>query len=68
MKDLRDAVIKMPHMDRVDFVRVSDEWWVRLENGRPSSIIPHGPLMQVIEEKFKPPNEKVRNSHRETQL
>ena len=67
MKDLRDAALKLPRLSDDSFVRVSDDWWVKLENGRPNSIILHNRVMQLIQEhgETSRPNDKLR--HGETQ-
>ena len=50
LKDIRDAVLKMPHVPKIEYVRVSDSWWVCLEDGKPISSSPHNDLMKAIEE------------------
>ena len=50
LKDIRDAVLKMPHVPKIEYVRVSDAWWVCLEDGKPISSSPHNHLMKAIEE------------------
>lgn len=58
LKDIRDAVIKMPKLTTIEYVRVSNAWWVCLEDGKPISSSPHNDLMKAIEEASRH-NEKV---------
>ena len=50
LNDIRDKVRKHHLTPQLGFVRVSDGWWVSLENGVPKTYIPHNDLMRIIEE------------------
>jgi hypothetical protein len=53
LKDLRDSVLKIPHFPKLSWVRVSDDWWVSMEDGKPTGTAPHSQFMQVIEDYCK---------------
>src|SRR5581483_11734334 len=50
LKDLRALALKHPKIPKLSWVRVSDGWWVAMEDDKPTGFMPHGDLMRVIEE------------------
>jgi len=54
LKDIRELALKHPRLPKLSWVRVSDGWWVAMEDEKPTGFMPHGDLMRVIEEHCRP--------------
>jgi len=67
-KDVRDAVLKVSRLPRIEYLRVSDGWWIAIEDGKPTNSIQHAELMEIIRHNCEPsPNAELRRGHHEQQ-
>lgn len=50
IQNLCDLAIRYPRMPKLSWVRVSEGWWVVMEDNKPTGFMPHGDVMRAIEE------------------